>query len=117
MKGQHTRTSNTSTGKTLAGRFFTAGTALLLSALIALVSACGDGGGGAAAPDVDPGPPPANGPVTPPAPLPPQSQPNQYASASNATAVITGVNIASPPVVEFTLQDGDGFGLTGLTSS
>ncbi|XOV90433.1 MAG: OmcA/MtrC family decaheme c-type cytochrome [Pseudomonadota bacterium] len=84
--------------------------------MVMLVAACSGGGGGTAAPDVQPGPPPANGNVTPPSPLPPPVQPNRYVEAATATAAITGVTIDSPPVVNFSVVDGAGVGLTGLTS-
>ncbi len=88
-----------------------------LALVLLLVAACSGGGGGTAAPDVQPGPPAANGNVTPPAPLPPIPQPNRYAEASTATAAITAVTVESPPVVNFSVADGAGVGLTGLTSS
>jgi OmcA/MtrC family decaheme c-type cytochrome len=84
--------------------------------LMLLLGGCSDGGGGAAAPQVDPGPPPANTPVDPPAPTPAPPQPNYYAEADEVAVTITGVTIASPPVIEFQVVDGDGVALTGLTS-
>lgn len=91
--------------------------ACLLLCLMLAMGGCSDSGGGEAAPDVDPGPPPANG--NPPAPPPIQQPlpPNLYTEATEATATITGVTIASPPVVTFQVVDGNGVALTGLTAS
>ncbi len=88
---------------------------MLLLAVLAL-AACSDGGG-AGAPQVNPGPAPANGNVPAPTPLPAPTLPNYYTRAITATASITGATIASPTTVEFSLVDGDGIALTGLTSA
>jgi len=88
---------------------------VLLGTLL-LLSACGDGGGGAAAPQVDPGPPPPSTVTPPPDPLPAPSPVNNYADALEASAVITGVEISSPPVLQFVVTDEHGQGLTGLTA-
>lgn len=88
----------------------------ILLCLTLMLAACG-GGGGAAEPQVSAGPTPANGYVPPPAPLTQPPAPNLYASATTATATITGVTIDSPPVVNFQVVDGNGIGLTGITGS
>lgn len=86
----------------------------LLLTLLILASGCG-GGGGAGAPDVEPGPPPSNEAPQPPDPLPPPVEPNRYAEAKFATATITDARIGQADEVDFTLTDGDGVALTGLT--
>tara|TARA_B110000503_G_scaffold61633_1_gene97676 strand:- start:3274 stop:5448 length:2175 start_codon:yes stop_codon:yes gene_type:complete len=80
-----------------------------------LLTGCGGGGGGIAAPQVSPGPVAPNGPVTPIPVLPTPSLPNEYAKAEQVIATITAVRINSAPLVDFTLVNSDGMGLTGLT--
>ena len=81
-----------------------------------ILVACG-GGGGSSAPDVTAGPPIANQPQPDPTPITPPAQPNTYARASTASATITGVRLGQEDQVDFTLVDGDGVALTGLTSA
>ncbi len=83
--------------------------------LLILLSACG-GGGGSGAPDVAPGPPPANQPP-PVDPVPPTQVPNNYVDAEVARATITEVRIGDSDEVDFSLVDDDGIALTGLTSA
>ena len=83
--------------------------------VILLLTGCGGGGGGIAAPQVSPGPVAPNGPVTPTPVLPAPSLPNEYAKAEQVIATITAVRINSAPLVDFTLVNSDGMGLTGLT--
>ncbi len=74
-------------------------------ALMLLAACSGDDGA-----DGQPGPP---GPPGPPAP-PPVSD---AADAASIEAQITGVTVASPPVVEFTLQEADGTPVVNLPAS
>ncbi len=71
-----------------------------------------------AACDGDTGPPGPAGPPGPPgepAPTPPPV--TQAADASAIEATITGVTVSSPPVVEFTLEDGNGIPVVNLPAS
>ena len=83
--------------------------------LCLILSGCGGGGGGVAAPQASPGPIAPNGPVTPAEPFPAPDRPNEYVRAQQVSATITAVHINSSPAVDFTLVDGLGIGLTGLT--
>ena len=74
---------------------------MLVLGVLLTVGGCSDG---------DPGPP---GPPGPPAPPPTVD----IADAAQIIAVIDSVSISSPPVVEFSLTDGNGQGVTGLPDS
>jgi OmcA/MtrC family decaheme c-type cytochrome len=79
-------------------------TGLASCALGLILAACSDGGGDRA-PGVETGPVPPNGPVTPPPPdLPTTSvDASALSDADVVVATITGVSMASPPTVSFTL--------------
>ena len=80
----------------LTGRF------LILSMLLLGIAACSDGDNGAAGPQGPAGPPgPPSGPPT----------------ANALNLVVDSVTISSPPVVEFTVTNEDGFAYPGLTGS
>jgi len=80
---------------------------LVLASLLAALLSCGgsDGAPGAAGPAGPPGPPGLPGTSNP---------PPDIGDATEINATITGVAIASPPVVQFQLTDGSGLGLVGL---
>jgi len=83
---------------------------LVLASLLAALLSCGgsDGAPGAAGPAGPPGPPGLPGTSNP---------PPDIGDATEINATITGVAIASPPVVQFQLTDGSGQGLVGLPAT
>jgi OmcA/MtrC family decaheme c-type cytochrome len=97
----------------------------LAGAIISLalaLSGCTDGGGDRAS-GVEPGPPPPNGPVDPPPPIIPPPLPEPGVAAGDLTdddeveAAMTGVSLASPPTVTFTLTANGSAPVTGLDTS
>ncbi|MCB1845314.1 MAG: OmcA/MtrC family decaheme c-type cytochrome, partial [Halioglobus sp.] len=86
-----------------------------LAALLTALVACG-GGGGNSASGVNPGPPPPGGPVDPPTPEFPNTNPAPYADAEALFAFINSaeLNAEEQPVVTFQLTDGDNVPITDL---
>tara|TARA_R110000823_G_scaffold295738_2_gene415547 strand:- start:30188 stop:32416 length:2229 start_codon:yes stop_codon:yes gene_type:complete len=81
------------------------------------VAACGGGGGNSAA-GVNPGPPAPGGPVEPPTPEFPNTNPAPYAEAAALFAFITDarINDSQQPVVSFQLTDGNNVPITDLAA-
>ena len=92
------------------------GAVVLLAA--SLVACSGkDGAQGAQGPKGDTGDTGPQGPVAPPAIfITPNTTPDEFA-ALDINATVTGVTIASPPVVSFTLADPDGHPIVGFGST
>lgn len=92
---------------------------IIYVALVFALAGCGRGGGGdtggtngfigtPAAPAT---------PVSPVPPVPPVGTPPQLSNATGLTMTITSVVINSPPVVNFTVNNQDGVGMSGLTAA
>ncbi|MDX1694733.1 MAG: OmcA/MtrC family decaheme c-type cytochrome [Ketobacteraceae bacterium] len=81
--------------------------------LVALLTGCG-GGGGDSAQGVLPGPTAPGGDVDPINVQP--ADPATFADADQIQAQITGITIASPPQVSFTIADQSGKAITDLTA-
>lgn len=90
----------------------------LMAVLLGLLVACGGGGGGNSAPGVEPGPAPPSGPVTPPDPQFPNTNPSPYAEASVLSAFISEVSLndSNQAVVKFQLTDGENVPIIDLSA-